>query len=133
MVERRCITACEAWCRSFISSLAAHDPSDLSGLAVLDDPLARACWAKTSRLRKPSLRRAYRLLKDGLKSVSPEARRTWGERGARIVSISPGLIDTPLGALEDQRSSYRCEGEAARRRPLKRDGSMAAIADAATS
>ena len=26
--------------------------------------------------------------------------RTWGERGARLLSVSPGIVDTPMGRLE---------------------------------
>ena len=42
----------------------------------------------------------YSLSKRGvIQLVEVEARR-WGERGARIVSISPGVVDTPMGQRE---------------------------------
>ncbi len=53
----------------------------------------------------------------------------WGRRGARIISLSPGLIDTVMGAVED--SNSRESKTAIRSKlPLLRDGSMADIADA---
>lgn len=114
----------------FISSLAAHGPEpDAQVAAVLDDPLSPDLLAKIEPLEKAiTAGRAYSLSKVGLNRLVRRRAAAWGERGARIVSISPGLIDTPMGALEDQRSDSKARLRS--RRPLKRDGSMADIADA---
>jgi NAD(P)-dependent dehydrogenase (short-subunit alcohol dehydrogenase family) len=51
---------------------------------------------------KPGL--AYAVSKRGVIAYVERLARPWGERGARIVSISPGLIDTPMGRLEAAQS-----------------------------
>jgi NAD(P)-dependent dehydrogenase (short-subunit alcohol dehydrogenase family) len=116
----------------FISSLAAHGPEpDSQVITILDDPLAPDLLAKIEQLEKAvTAGWAYSLSKLGLNRLVQRRAAAWGERGARIVSISPGLIDTPMGALEDQRSSSDSKARLRGRRPLKRDGSMADIADA---
>jgi len=43
---------------------------------------------------------AYALAKRGVIDLCEREASAWGARGARIVSISPGLIDTPMGRLE---------------------------------
>jgi NAD(P)-dependent dehydrogenase (short-subunit alcohol dehydrogenase family) len=43
---------------------------------------------------------AYSLAKRGVILLCEQQAPAWGARGARIVSISPGLIDTPMGRLE---------------------------------
>ncbi len=108
------------------------DPSrTLEALAALDDPLAPDLLAKIEQLEKAvTAGWAYSLSKLALNRLVRRRAAAWGERGARIVSISPGLIDTPMGALEDQRSSTDAKARLRSRRPLKRDGSMADIADA---
>jgi NAD(P)-dependent dehydrogenase (short-subunit alcohol dehydrogenase family) len=44
--------------------------------------------------------RAYDLSKHGVVLQCERRARAWGERGARLVSLSPGPIDTPMGRLE---------------------------------
>jgi NAD(P)-dependent dehydrogenase (short-subunit alcohol dehydrogenase family) len=51
---------------------------------------------------KPGL--AYAVSKRGVILHVERLARSWGERGARIVSISPGLIDTPMGRLEAEQA-----------------------------
>jgi NAD(P)-dependent dehydrogenase (short-subunit alcohol dehydrogenase family) len=43
---------------------------------------------------------AYSLAKRGVIRLCERAAASWGTRGARIISVSPGLIDTPMGRLE---------------------------------
>lgn len=45
---------------------------------------------------------AYDLSKRGLVAMVERRAHAWGERGARLVSVSPGLIETPMGRLELQ-------------------------------
>ena len=52
----------------------------------------------------------------------------WAERGARIVSLSPGPIASPMGKLESARSPFKVEQ--LKRLPLRREGTMLEIADA---
>ena len=72
--------------------------------------------------------RAYQLSKYGLVTYARRAVRIWAERGARIVSVSPGLIATPMGAVEFEHSPRKHQMLA--RTPLQREGTMLEIADA---
>ncbi|HEY6869020.1 MAG TPA: SDR family oxidoreductase, partial [Novosphingobium sp.] len=70
---------------------------------------------------------AYRLSKAGLVMLCRRRAREWGARASRILSLSPGLIATPMGAREFAAS-------AAKRKlfelsPLKREGTMEEITE----
>jgi NAD(P)-dependent dehydrogenase (short-subunit alcohol dehydrogenase family) len=43
---------------------------------------------------------AYAWSKKGVQLEASKAAVVWGPRGGRVVSLSPGLIDTPMGRLE---------------------------------
>lgn len=116
----------------FISSLAAHAPEPSTRvLEMLDEPLRGDFLAQLDAAisQPPSPGLGYTLSKMGINRMVRRRAFAWGQRGARIVSLSPGLIDTVMGATEDARS----RNKAAMRShlPLGRDGSMADIADAA--
>jgi len=71
---------------------------------------------------------AYILSKYAVIAYCRRQAPAWGARGARIVSISPGLIATPMGA-----TTYEKFPEKMRlfeRTPLQREGTMLEIADA---
>lgn len=92
----------------FISSSAAHMqsvPDEL--LSLLDDPLhANFLGAVAARLGPDAdANRAYSLSKAGLNLMCRSAAASWGRRGLRIVSLSPGLIATPQGAESYKHSS----------------------------
>jgi NAD(P)-dependent dehydrogenase (short-subunit alcohol dehydrogenase family) len=115
-----------------IASLAAHNftPSDgvieILHKATADDLVVRLESAVGSECATPQM--AYVYSKWGMLSLVRRSAGNWGARGARIVSLSPGLIATTQGALEFQKS------EGKRRMfqlsPLKREGTMLEIADA---
>ena len=115
-----------------ISSLAGHNftPSK-QAIEILHEPTAedlaeRLALALGAESATPAM--AYTHSKWGLMSFVRRSTINWGARGARIVSLSPGLIATPQGALEFQKS------EGKRRifqlSPLQREGTMLEIADA---
>lgn len=63
---------------------AATRPEDVAGLLALsDDPGA-----------------AYGISKRGVMLLAQRESLTFGKRGARVTSISPGIIDTPMGRKE---------------------------------
>jgi NAD(P)-dependent dehydrogenase (short-subunit alcohol dehydrogenase family) len=70
--------------------------------AVLDVPLAvdfeRRYRSLTSDEPDPGA--TYRLAKRGVIRLCERAAVAWGTRGGRVVSLSPGLIDTDMGRLE---------------------------------
>jgi NAD(P)-dependent dehydrogenase (short-subunit alcohol dehydrogenase family) len=115
----------------FISSLAAHGaPPGADMTAVLDDPLAPDLLERIGAVNggEPDPRSAYQLSKFGLNRMCRHLAAPWGARGARIVSLSPGLIRTPMGDLEFGAGPQKLELLA--RTPLQRQGSLVEIADA---
>ena len=115
----------------FISSLAAHispPPSDV--IALLDTPLSPgflvALQAKLGEAATSSL--AYQHSKFALNRLCVRGAASWGRVGARIMSVSPGLIATPMGALEFERQPMKYQ--LLEKTPLQREGTMIEIADA---
>ena len=70
--------------------------------AALDDPLAPGFEARFQSLAgaEPDPGATYRLAKRGVIRLCEQAAVAWGRRGGRVVSLSPGLIDTEMGRLE---------------------------------
>jgi NAD(P)-dependent dehydrogenase (short-subunit alcohol dehydrogenase family) len=117
----------------FVSSLAGHSRAPISAdiMDLLDDPLMPDFLPRVEALVEDrSSLNAYRLSKIALNRMCRRQARAWGQKGARIVSMSPGLIATPMGALEFQGRNR--EGKLAQlaRTPLGREGTMVETADA---
>jgi NAD(P)-dependent dehydrogenase (short-subunit alcohol dehydrogenase family) len=115
-----------------ISSLAGHNfrPAEAVG-ALLRDPADpdlpdKLVAAVGEAQATPQL--AYPLSKHALMAFCRRQAPAWGERGARIVSLSPGLIATPQGAREFAASPTKMK--LYERTPLRREGTMLEIADA---
>jgi NAD(P)-dependent dehydrogenase (short-subunit alcohol dehydrogenase family) len=85
----------------FASSAAHQVPADPAIDSILDDPaspdmiekLAAVGLADDSGL-------AYAISKRGVVRLVERHARRWGEASGRLVSLSPGIIDTPMGRLE---------------------------------
>ena len=79
-----------------VASMAGHlGVWSAETLAAIDHPLTSPDAGLTD---DPAT--AYILAKMGvIRLVQREAPR-WGRRGARIISVSPGVTETPMGALE---------------------------------
>ncbi|MGE3692054.1 MAG: SDR family oxidoreductase [Novosphingobium sp.] len=115
-----------------IASLAAHSytPSP-EARAILAEParddLAERLAEVIGDLATPAM--AYTHSKFGLLMMARRLAPAWGARDARIVSLSPGLIATPQGALEFEKSpGKRAMFDAS---PLRRECTMLEIADVA--
>jgi NAD(P)-dependent dehydrogenase (short-subunit alcohol dehydrogenase family) len=69
---------------------------------ILDEPLAPDLYdqleAVEPNLKDPAM--AYIVSKHGVRRYVRRQAASWGARQARIVSISPGIIDTPMGQRE---------------------------------
>ncbi len=80
-----------------VASMAGHlmtPPPEV--IEVIDRPLDRdAVLAVTD---DPSM--AYVYAKHGVVRLVRRLAPSWGRRGARIVSVSPGVVDTPMGEVE---------------------------------
>lgn len=69
---------------------------------VCDNPLADDFEQRFTALAgsAPDPGMSYRLAKRAVIRRCERAAVGWGERGGRVLSLSPGLIDTPMGRLE---------------------------------
>lgn len=119
-------------CGLFISSMAGHRAdTDAAMDAVLDNPelidIALPLRALLGEDLTPN--RAYGLSKAALNRMCRRLATAWGARGLRIVSLSPGLIASPMGALEFQRQPMKQDLLAAT--PAGREGTMGEVAEAA--
>ena len=86
-----------------LASIAGHmGDFDPAMDAILDDPLAAGFDARFRALAgdAPDPGATYRLAKRAVMRCCARAAVTWGARGGRVVSLSPGLIDTGMGRLE---------------------------------
>ena len=113
----------------FVASLAAHAaPIDDALHIILDDPLAPGFLdtleATLVEPATPTL--AYRLSKSAVIRLCQREASAWGARGARILSLSPGLIASPMGALEFEKNPIKYDMLAAT--PLAREGTMLEVA-----
>jgi NAD(P)-dependent dehydrogenase (short-subunit alcohol dehydrogenase family) len=114
-----------------ISSLAAHTYRPTPEVvAILRDAaapdIAERLEALLGGAATPQL--AYPISKWGMNLYCRRQAAAWGERHARIVSLSPGLIATPMGALEFEKSPAK--RPMYDRTPLQRECTMLEIADA---
>lgn len=88
-----------------ISSIAGYSEVDPLVEAVLANPMVDGFFDLVdAALSKPlDSATAYVLAKRGVTHLVERSAAVWGERGGRIVSIAPGLIDTPMGRMELER------------------------------
>lgn len=85
------------------ASMAAHlVPPSESVDRVLDDPLSRGFFDDLASLGidVDQPHSAYPLSKRGVVRLVRRRAGVWGRRGARLLSLSPGIVDTGMGRLE---------------------------------
>lgn len=115
-----------------IASLAAHiskvDRQIEEILREADRPDIAERLAQALGQQEATPQRAYTLSKYGVLALCRDRAADWGARGARIVSLSPGLIASPQGAIESASNPRKATMVA--RTPLAREGTMIEIADA---
>lgn len=110
------------------ASTAGHylDSSHLK--ALLDEPrkpdLYEALVEAGANLEDTGI--AYSVSKFGVRRYVGKAAPAFGARGARIVSISPGIIETPMGAQEFANQPYM--KTLVEMSPLQRQGSADEVA-----
>lgn len=104
------------------ASSAAHQVEpflDAEWEALLADPLAPD-FLERAVGRAPDSGLAYGAAKAGVIRAVRRACVRWGPRGGRVNSVSPGLIDTPMGRREFERQPVMQQMLA--RTPLGRQG-----------
>lgn len=86
------------------ASIAGHMGTDDAAVdGVLDDPLAPDLSGRLLAAlggTEPGSGISYLYAKRGVIRLCERLAAPWGKRGVRIVSISPGLMDTSMGRLE---------------------------------
>lgn len=117
-------------CFASMAPLLDPEPPDPAALAVLDDPLDARFLDRLQEALGPAVREpgiAYGWAKRGVhRFVEREAVRL-GPAGARICSVSPGIIDTPQGQQEAE--NHPSMAALVRRTPLGRMGTADEVAD----
>jgi NAD(P)-dependent dehydrogenase (short-subunit alcohol dehydrogenase family) len=113
-----------------LSSIGAHrEPIHaLDGLLV--DPLEDGFLERLERriALRGSSGLAYDLSKRGVILLCERAAAEWGARRARVVSLSPGPIDTPMGQLEGKADAAGLERLSAFGRVAEADEVAGAVA-----
>lgn len=115
----------------FIASLGGHIvPADPALLPVLEAPLDDMFLEKLEAAGGQALNSstAYAWSKLGLMRMCQRRARQWGQAGARINSLSPGLIASPMGEREFAADPRKAQLLA--EIPLGRQGNMNEVADA---
>jgi NAD(P)-dependent dehydrogenase (short-subunit alcohol dehydrogenase family) len=118
----------EGACAVLIASMAGHMAISPEADAAFDAPLP-AEGAAALRQFAPTPQAAYPLSKRAVLRLVEREAAAFGERNARIMSISPGLIDTPMNRSEHTASPMMDAMLA--RTPLKREGLAEEIATVA--
>src|ERR1700739_492120 len=86
-------------------SIAGYSDVDPAVEKLLCDPLADGLFSTLERaLGQPmDSATAYMLAKRGVMRLTERLATPWGAKGGRVVTISPGLIDTAVGRVELER------------------------------
>ncbi len=86
------------------ASMAAHlMPAAAEVDTVLDDPASARFFDDLAALGldPDQSQIAYALSKRGVVRLVEREAMAWGDAGARLLSLSPGIVDTGMGRLED--------------------------------
>ena len=136
LTERACLElASPGTAAVFVSSSAGHlaEPPPREVAAVLDDPLTPGFFDRLNEVipkDEQTPLQAYRLSKWALNRMCRRCATAWGAKGARIVSMSPGPIATPMGARELEGPSREVKLRLMEKLPIAREGTMVETADA---
>lgn len=118
-------------CFASMSALLAMSDPDMAPDPVLDDPLHaefldRLRAAVGEQLEDTGM--AYTWAKRGVHRLVRREALTFGRQGARICSVSPGIIDTPMGRQESE--AHDVMDMLVKASPLGREGTAEEVADA---
>jgi NAD(P)-dependent dehydrogenase (short-subunit alcohol dehydrogenase family) len=87
------------------ASNSTYFPMPPEAAAAFNQPLPAEGSAALAHLASTP-EAAYPLSKLGVRALVKREARSFGERGARLVSLSPGIIDTPMSREEFQKSDF---------------------------
>ena len=121
----------------FISSLASYLPPRSPALeALLDEPVRPGFLEALAELHgaTPDFDWTYNYAKLGVNRLVERLAIAWGPREVRALSVSPGMIDSPMARVEgatlpshDGTKARVSRSDKAREIPLGRQGSMLEI------
>lgn len=113
-----------------VSSNSGHYVTPEPALvAILSEPLNPDFLERIKPfLGEDASAHAYMISKRGVIVLCEKAASAWGERGARVVSVSPGTIDTSMAKLEFKGKGQSLMQDMVRLTPLKRIGKPEEIA-----
>lgn len=105
-----------------LSSMMAHTvpPDDIYDTA-LQNPQAPGSFETVNRFVNGSSDLMYNFSKRGVILLLEKNVAKWGEKGARIISVSPGVIETPMAMKATEEHPERME-MIKQATPLKRNG-----------
>lgn len=112
-----------------ISSMSGYlAPRQGPHTEILKQPLAENVVETMEQFAQGNPGAAYSLSKLGIHLIVEDQAWVWGERGARITSLSPGTINTPMGRQEAaQQAQMKMMLDIT---PLRREGEASEIATA---
>lgn len=112
-----------------ISSMSAHMvPATPELLGALKNPLVDGFMDTMEAMTKGTNQASYPFSKRSVVEMVKDLAWAWGEKGARVNSISPGTIDTAMGRAEKEESQQMAVLLA--HTPLRREGDADEIAKA---
>jgi NAD(P)-dependent dehydrogenase (short-subunit alcohol dehydrogenase family) len=115
------------------SSIAGHVPGPIDAPtdAALRNAAAPAIGQRVMNALAPEMRitgMAYALSKYGVLRLVERVGVDWGKKGLRICSVSPGIIDTPMGRLESAANRETADAALAAA-PISRRGTAVEVAN----
>jgi NAD(P)-dependent dehydrogenase (short-subunit alcohol dehydrogenase family) len=113
----------------FASMSAYRVPPRPELLAILNDPLADTFFDSMVEigLDPDSTQLAYPASKRGVQLIARKLCASWGARGARILTVSPGINDTPMNRLDESR--HPIMADIIKTSPLGRRGTPEEVAN----
>jgi NAD(P)-dependent dehydrogenase (short-subunit alcohol dehydrogenase family) len=114
------------------ASTAGHqlpEPRDERLTAIVEDPLAPDLLSRLADAafdQAPDSSTAYCWAKRGVLLLAEREAPAWGAVGARICSVSPGIVDTPMGRQEMEQQPMM--SVMIEHTPLQRQGSPDEVA-----
>lgn len=111
-----------------LSSMMAHTvPANKNYDEALANPQVSDSFNIVSKFVNNDSDLMYNFAKRGVQLLTLKNANKWGEKGARIVSVSPGVIETPMALKAAQEHPERME-MIKQATPLKRNGSPEDVA-----
>jgi len=112
-----------------LSSMMAHAvPPNTAYDEALANPQAATSFETVRQFVNNDSDTMYNFAKRGVQLLTHKHASKWGEKGARIVSVSPGVIETPMALKASEEHPERMK-MIKQLTPLKRNGQPEDVAD----